>query len=64
GIPGDKRGKIFLPNFTTKSGGRGLGLAMVRNIVTGFGGEIHLVQSDEKGTIFQIVFPLGSESES
>ncbi|MCF8338687.1 MAG: GHKL domain-containing protein [Bacteroidales bacterium] len=64
GIPDDKREKIFLPNFTTKSGGTGLGLAMVRNIVTGFGGDIHLVQSDETGTVFQIVFSLWSESES
>ena len=63
GIPEDKKDKIFLPNFTTKSGGTGLGLAMVKNIVTGFGGDIALVKSDQTGTIFRLTFPLINESE-
>jgi len=63
GIPTEVRDKIFLPNFTTKSGGTGLGLAMVKNIVTGFGGEISLVQSDEQGTVFKLTFPLWQNSE-
>jgi len=33
GIPEDQRDKIFIPNFTTKSSGMGLGLAMVKNIL-------------------------------
>lgn len=64
GIPEDKKEKIFLPNFTTKSGGTGLGLAMVRNIVRAFGGAINLVHSDETGTVFRIIFPLMKESEA
>ena len=64
GIPGDKKDKIFLPNFTTKSGGTGLGLAMVKNIVTGFRGDVSLVRSDEDGTEFRLIFPIWTGSES
>ena len=33
-------GKLFTPNFTTKSGGTGLGLAICRNIIEKCEGEI------------------------
>ncbi|HKK10009.1 MAG TPA: ATP-binding protein, partial [Bacteroidales bacterium] len=57
GIPENKKDKIFLPDFTTKSSGTGLGLAMVKNIMTNFGGTIELVESSEKGTVFLLSFP-------
>jgi nitrogen fixation/metabolism regulation signal transduction histidine kinase len=57
GIPAKQAGKIFQPNFTTKSGGMGLGLAIVKNIIQNSQGEISF-QSDEKiGTVFSISFP-------
>src|SRR5690606_21478341 len=40
GIPDDIRKYIFTPNFTTKSSGTGLGLAMSKNIVEQMQGEI------------------------
>jgi nitrogen fixation/metabolism regulation signal transduction histidine kinase len=40
GISSDQAGKIFQPNFTTKSGGMGLGLAIVKNIIITNRGEI------------------------
>jgi signal transduction histidine kinase len=62
GIPEDKIDKIFLPNFTTKSSGAGLGLAMVKNIMTNFGGTIELVETTENGTIFRLSFPEMNET--
>jgi signal transduction histidine kinase len=40
GIPQEKLGKIFIPFFTTKPQGTGLGLALVHRIVTQHGGPI------------------------
>lgn len=51
GIPEDIRGRIFTPNFTTKSYGTGLGLAIARNIVEGCDGTIRF-DTSEHGTTF------------
>jgi nitrogen fixation/metabolism regulation signal transduction histidine kinase len=51
GIPEEVREKVFVPNFTTKNTGAGLGLAISRNIVEGCGGKITFLTS-EKGTTF------------
>jgi len=53
GIPEDIREKIFRPNFTTKSNGNGLGLAISKHIVEGSGGRITFATSP-KGTTFFI----------
>ncbi len=58
GIPDEIRGKLFQPNFTTKTKGMGLGLAMVKNIVEGFGGKIWFETETGKGTTFYIQLPL------
>ncbi|PID95352.1 MAG: hypothetical protein CSA95_00055 [Bacteroidetes bacterium] len=55
GIPEEQAEKIFAPNFTTKSGGMGLGLAMVKNIVLNHGGQIWFESGEE--TVFYIVLP-------
>ncbi|MFT5336795.1 MAG: two-component system nitrogen regulation sensor histidine kinase NtrY, partial [Luteibaculaceae bacterium] len=47
---------IFEPNFTTKSGGTGLGLAMVKRMVELHHGQIGLLQSTESGTVFFMDF--------
>ena len=54
GIPNEEQDKIFIPNFTTKSGGMGLGLAMVRNIILSQGGNIDFETEVGKGTTFYI----------
>ncbi len=50
--------KVFEPKFTTKSSGMGLGLAMVKNIVETYQGDITFVSEKNKGTIFTVKFPI------
>lgn len=57
GIAREQRGKIFSPNFTTKSGGMGLGLAIVKSIITDAGGEIWFESKPGDGTWFFISLP-------
>ena len=53
GINPEIRDKIFMPNFTTKSNGMGLGLAISKNIVEGSRGTISF-ETSEKGTVFYV----------
>ena len=53
GIPNEMQEKIFRPNFTTKTNGNGLGLAISKRIVEGTGGRIEF-ETSEKGTTFFI----------
>src|SRR3954470_7434898 len=56
GIPADKLPKIFIPFFTTKAEGTGLGLALVHRIVTDHGGAVSVISSGA-GTTFTITLP-------
>lgn len=58
GIPEDVRDRIFEPNFTTKTSGMGLGLAMVKRMVEQAGGSVHFTTRPGEGTSFHIVLPL------
>ncbi len=53
--------KMFQPNFTTKSGGMGLGLSMVKSIIEGNGGSISFTTKQDEGTEFTIILPVGEE---
>ncbi|MCF8277108.1 MAG: GHKL domain-containing protein [Flavobacteriales bacterium] len=57
GIPEELQEKIFVPNFTTKTSGMGLGLAMVKNIVESANGKIWFETSESEGTTFYVSFP-------
>ncbi|MEJ2191449.1 MAG: ATP-binding protein [Nitrospirota bacterium] len=56
GIPRELREKIFLPFYTTKEKGTGLGLALVHRIVSSHGGAMD-VSSGEEGTTFTVSLP-------
>lgn len=56
GIAETMRDKIFEPNFTTKSTGSGLGLAMVKNIMNSFGGKIYFESEEGVGSKFFMEF--------
>ncbi|MFN4284800.1 MAG: ATP-binding protein [Lacibacter sp.] len=58
GIPADVQDRIFYPNFTTKSSGTGLGLAMCKGIVEQMKGAIWFETRENAGTTFFIRLPL------
>ena len=58
GIPNEIRERVFEPQFTTKSSGMGLGLAMIKNMVESYGGTIHFETAVDKGTTFFVKLPI------
>ncbi|MBZ4187998.1 sensor histidine kinase [Niabella beijingensis] len=61
GISDAMKGKIFTPNFTTKSSGTGLGLAMCKGIVEKANGTIWFETEPGVGTTFFVRFPVAGE---
>ncbi|MBS1530992.1 MAG: GHKL domain-containing protein, partial [Bacteroidetes bacterium] len=57
GITEHQREKIFMPNFTTKSSGTGLGLAFVKNSIENAGGKVWFETVTGEGTTFHISLP-------
>jgi nitrogen fixation/metabolism regulation signal transduction histidine kinase len=58
GLPPGKNEEIFEPYFTTRPGGTGLGLAVVKNIVLLHGGAIRAWNREGGGAVFEIRLPL------
>jgi len=48
--------KIFVPFFTTKEGGSGVGLALARQVMIAHGGFIRLSRNDSGGATFSLTF--------
>jgi PAS domain S-box-containing protein len=57
GMDAATQARIFEPFFTTKLSGSGLGLILVKNIVTNHHGEIAVVSAPGAGTTFTITLP-------
>jgi nitrogen fixation/metabolism regulation signal transduction histidine kinase len=57
GIPEELRARIFEPNFSTKTEGMGLGLAIARRVIEDHGGTISCSSERGKGTTFEIRLP-------
>ncbi len=58
GIPEDNLSKIFMPFYTTKSGGSGIGLALAQKIIMGHGGNISVESKEGEGSMFRLFLPM------
>lgn len=57
GMESGETERIFEPFYSTREGGTGLGLALVRHVVDGHGGQIHCFSEPGRGTTFVITLP-------
>jgi signal transduction histidine kinase len=64
GIPPELHQRIFEPFFSTKPNGSGLGLALVRRVVSGAGGTVFCESVVGEGTTFRIVLPRASNTDA
>lgn len=62
GIDEAVRGALFRPFFSTKSGGLGIGLALVKRMVEQWGGQISLQRAHPHGTRVELTLPLTTAS--
>jgi nitrogen fixation/metabolism regulation signal transduction histidine kinase len=60
GIEANDLRRIFIPFFTTKQGGHGVGLALAHRVITEHGGTLTAANSQDGGAIFTIKLPLVS----
>jgi signal transduction histidine kinase len=61
GIPEEVREKVFQPNFSTKTSGMGLGLAITKKAIEELGGSIDFETEVGVGTVFHIRLPLATD---
>jgi signal transduction histidine kinase len=61
GIDEDLMEDIFIPFFTTKAHGSGIGLSLVRQIMRLHGGQLKVNSQKGKGTTVCLVFPVRSD---
>ena len=57
GIPASDLQRIFIPFFTTKSQGHGVGLALVHRVITQHGGTLSVANAADGGASFTIRLP-------
>ena len=55
-ISPESQGQIFVPFFTTKQEGTGIGLSLSRQIMRLHGGNLRLLRSDDEATVFSLIF--------
>jgi signal transduction histidine kinase len=64
GIPPDKQAQVFLPFFTTRARGTGLGLALVQRTLVDLGGSVEVGDGPRGGAAFRLRFPLPAVTKS
>jgi two-component system sensor histidine kinase DctS len=63
GISEQDKMKLFVPFFTTKSEGLGMGLSICRSILDSLGGHISFDNRSEGGSVFRVELPLAVTRE-
>ena len=63
GIDKQTAGRIFMPFFTTKQSGMGIGLAVCQTIINAHGGRIYFVANVPTGCIFSFSLPMFNENQ-
>jgi signal transduction histidine kinase len=63
GITEKDKMKLFMPFFTTKSEGLGMGLSICRSILDSLGGRISFDNRPEGGSVFRVELPLAVTRE-
>jgi signal transduction histidine kinase len=61
GMTEEQRQQVFVPFFTTKEGGTGLGVTLVNQIVTEHGGHLECQSTRGQGSTFTICLPLAEK---
>jgi PAS domain S-box-containing protein len=61
GMGEETMSRIFEPFYSTKSAGRGMGLAAIRGIVENHGGEVGVVSRPGEGSTFSVLLPASPE---
>jgi len=56
GIPQDQMESIFVPFFSTRESGTGIGLSFSQHIMRMHGGQIRVSSTQDKGSVFQLRF--------
>jgi len=62
GFPHEDRDRLFLPYYSTKGAGGGLGLAIVSRIVVEHGGQIHAEENQPRGSRLVIELPAAAQA--
>ena len=57
GIPDARREQIFVPFFTTKTGGSGIGLNLARQVALAHGGQLEVRANSPRGSVFTLTLP-------
>lgn len=58
GLSADEVARIFQPFYSTRPGGTGLGLPLVRKIIDAHGGHVHVVSAPGRGTSVVLDLPV------
>lgn len=59
GIPAGDLQRIFIPFFTTKAAGHGVGLALAHRVITQHGGRLTAANGSDGGAVFSVRLPVG-----
>ncbi|MFC1608328.1 nitrogen regulation protein NR(II), partial [Candidatus Latescibacterota bacterium] len=57
GMDDEVRGKLFMPFYTTKENGNGLGLALTRKVIEAHHGEVIVTSAEGTGTAVGVILP-------